>query len=66
MANANFFVFANATLLMFDTDKLSSDILYDEVLVTRGGEIEAIIGAHDAVIRPRRRVFSIIACVSSI
>ena len=50
VANADFFVFANATLLTFDTGKLSSDILYDAVLVTRGGEIEAIVGAHDAVI----------------
>ena len=33
--NADFFLFANATLLTFGTGKLSPDILHDAILVTR-------------------------------
>ncbi|KAL1947302.1 hypothetical protein VTO73DRAFT_14263 [Trametes versicolor] len=48
--NANFFVIANATLVTMETGDLKSDVLRDAVLVTRNGEIEAIVGVHDAVI----------------
>ena len=47
--NADFFVFANATLLTMETGQLKADVLHDAVLVTRGGEIEAIVGIHDFV-----------------
>ena len=32
-----------------ETGNVKSDVLRDAVLVTRGGEIEAIVGVHDAV-----------------
>ncbi|CDO68900.1 hypothetical protein BN946_scf185000.g43 [Trametes cinnabarina] len=48
--NASFFVIANATLVTMETGDLKADILRDAVLVTRNGEIEAIVGVHDAVI----------------
>ncbi|OSD02024.1 hypothetical protein PYCCODRAFT_1435709 [Trametes coccinea BRFM310] len=48
--NADFFVIANATLVTMETGDLKADILRDAVLVTRNGEIEAIVGVHDAVI----------------
>ena len=47
--NADFFVIANATLLTMEAGNVKSDVLRDAVLVTRGGEIEAIVGVHDAV-----------------
>ncbi|KAH9915780.1 uncharacterized protein BXZ73DRAFT_92563 [Epithele typhae] len=50
VANADFFVFSNATLVTMDTGKLTADILHDAVLVTHGGVIEAIAGVHDFVI----------------
>ncbi|KAH9935808.1 hypothetical protein B0H21DRAFT_780838 [Amylocystis lapponica] len=50
LANADFFVIANATLLTMGTGDLNSDLLHDAILVTRGGEIEAIVGAQDGVI----------------
>ena len=50
VANADFFVIANATLLTMETVNVKDDILRDAVLVSRGGEIEAIVGVHDAVI----------------
>ncbi|KAI8999066.1 hypothetical protein BD414DRAFT_476891 [Trametes punicea] len=48
--HADFFVIANATLLTMETGDLKSDVLRDAVLVTRNGEIESIVGVHDAVI----------------
>ncbi|KAI0648336.1 hypothetical protein C8Q79DRAFT_1008671 [Trametes meyenii] len=48
--HAEFFVIANATLITFETGNPKADILRDAVLVTRNGEIEAIVGVHDAVI----------------
>ncbi|KAI0329892.1 hypothetical protein GY45DRAFT_1324512 [Cubamyces sp. BRFM 1775] len=48
--HANFFVIANATLVTMETGNLESDVLRDAVLVTRDGQIEAIVGVHDAVI----------------
>ena len=48
-ANADFFVIANATLVTMETGHVQSDLLHDAVLVTRGGEIEAIVGVHDFV-----------------
>lgn len=48
-ANADFFVIANATLLTMENGNVQSDLLHDAVLVTRGGEIEAIVGVHDFV-----------------
>ncbi|TFK87930.1 hypothetical protein K466DRAFT_599091 [Polyporus arcularius HHB13444] len=47
MANADFFVIANATLLTMETGNVQSDLWHDAVIVTRGGEIEAIVGVHD-------------------
>ncbi len=47
---ADFFVFANATLVTMDTGNIHNDILRDAVLVTRNGQIEAIAGVHDYVI----------------
>ncbi|KAI0737876.1 hypothetical protein C8Q80DRAFT_1275924 [Daedaleopsis nitida] len=49
LKNADFFIIANATLVTMETGDLKSDVLHDAVLVTRGGEIEAIVGVHDAV-----------------
>ncbi|KAI0355021.1 hypothetical protein OH77DRAFT_1425075 [Trametes cingulata] len=48
--HADFFVIANATLVTMETGDLKSDVLRDAVIVTRNGEIEAIVGVHDAVI----------------
>lgn len=48
--HADFLVIANATLLTMETGDLKSDVLRDAVLVTRNGEIEAIVGVHDAVL----------------
>ena len=48
-ANADFFVIANATLLTMETGHVQPDLIHDAVLVTRGGEIEAIVGVHDFV-----------------
>ncbi|PCH38468.1 hypothetical protein WOLCODRAFT_64922 [Wolfiporia cocos MD-104 SS10] len=48
--NADFFVIANATLLTMETGDLRSDVLEDALLIVRGGEIDAIVGVHDAVI----------------
>ncbi|KAI0831687.1 hypothetical protein BC628DRAFT_1310437 [Trametes gibbosa] len=48
--DANFFVIANATLVTMETGNAKSDVLRDAVLVTRDGEIEAIVGVHDAII----------------
>nr|VWO98440.1 Cytochrome P450 monooxygenase AKT7 (EC (AK-toxin biosynthesis protein 7) [Ganoderma boninense] len=49
-SGADFFVFANATLLTMSTGNIHNDILHDAVLVTRNGQIEAIAGVHDYVI----------------
>ncbi|KAI0637449.1 hypothetical protein C8Q77DRAFT_1155282 [Trametes polyzona] len=48
--HADFFVIANATLLTMETGDLKTDVLHDAVLVTRNGEIEAIVGVHDVAI----------------
>ncbi|KAI0373252.1 hypothetical protein BV20DRAFT_963082 [Pilatotrama ljubarskyi] len=48
--HADFFVIANATLVTMETGDLKSDVLRDAVIVTRNGEIEAVVGIHDAVI----------------
>ena len=48
--NADFLVFTNATLLTMEYGNLREDILYDAILVSRGGQIEAIVGVSDAVI----------------
>ncbi|CCM03690.1 uncharacterized protein FIBRA_05835 [Fibroporia radiculosa] len=45
----DFFIISNATLLTMETGDFHSDILHDAILVSRGGEIEAIVGAQDAV-----------------
>lgn len=50
LANADFFVVMNATLLTMETGNALSDVLHDAILVSRGGKIEAIVGVHDAVI----------------
>ncbi|OBZ75588.1 hypothetical protein A0H81_04846 [Grifola frondosa] len=50
LKNADFFVIANATLLTMETGDLRFDVLRDAVLVTRSGEIEAIVGVHDLII----------------
>ncbi|KAH9926124.1 uncharacterized protein B0H18DRAFT_1085078 [Fomitopsis serialis] len=50
LANADLFVIANATLLTMETGDLRADVLEDAILVTRGGQIEAIVGTQDAVI----------------
>ena len=49
-SGADFFVFANATLVTMSTGNIHNDILRDAVLVTRNGQIEAIAGVHDYVI----------------
>ena len=49
-SGADFFVFANATLLTMGTGNIHNDILHDAVLVTRNGQIEAIAGVHDYII----------------
>lgn len=51
-ANADFLVFTNATLLTMESDNLHEDVLRDATLVTRGGEIEAIVGSADDVVIP--------------
>lgn len=48
--HADFFVITNATLVTMETGNIKSDVLHDAVLVTRDGQIEAIVGVHDAVI----------------
>ncbi|TFY58581.1 hypothetical protein EVJ58_g6333 [Rhodofomes roseus] len=58
LASADFFVIANATLLTMESGDLRSDILEDAILVTRGGQIEAIVGAQDAVIPYGATVFN--------
>ncbi|KAL6308701.1 hypothetical protein BKA93DRAFT_763864 [Sparassis latifolia] len=50
LANADFLVIFNATLLTMETGELHSDLLTDAVLVTRGGEIEAIVGVQELVL----------------
>jgi len=50
LANADIFVIANATLVTMETGDLRADVLEDAILVTRGGQIEAIVGTQDAVI----------------
>ena len=49
-ANADFLVFTNATLLTMDSGSVQEDLLHDAILVTRSGEIEAIVGIGDYVI----------------
>ncbi|GJE87975.1 thioredoxin-like protein790 [Phanerochaete sordida] len=50
LANADFLVFTNATLLTMASGSLQQDVLYDAVLVARGGKIAAIVGVQDYVI----------------
>ncbi|THG95346.1 hypothetical protein EW026_g6293 [Hermanssonia centrifuga] len=45
-----FLVIANATLLTMESGNLHNDVLRDAIIVTRAGEIEAIVGANEAVI----------------
>ena len=47
-ANADYLVIANATLLTMETGDYD-DIMEDAIIVTRGGQIEAIVGAQDAL-----------------
>lgn len=47
-ANADYLVIANATLLTMETGDYD-DILEDAIIVSRGGQIEAIVGAQDAL-----------------
>lgn len=49
-ANADLLVIANATLLTMESGNLHNDVLRDAIIVTRAGEIEAIVGANEAVI----------------
>ncbi|KZT73997.1 hypothetical protein DAEQUDRAFT_761464 [Daedalea quercina L-15889] len=48
-ANADYFVISNATLLTMETGNLHEDILEDAIIVTRGGQIEAIVGEGAAI-----------------
>lgn len=47
-ANADYLVIANATLLTMETGDYD-DIIEDAIIVTRGGQIEAIVSAQDAL-----------------
>lgn len=50
LANADFLVFTNATLLTMESGNLHQDVLHDAILVSQGGKIEAIVGIEDYVI----------------
>ncbi|EPT06231.1 hypothetical protein FOMPIDRAFT_124868 [Fomitopsis schrenkii] len=47
-ANADYLVIANATLLTMETGD-HDDIVEDAIIVTRSGQIEAIVGSQDAL-----------------
>ena len=49
-ANADLLVVMNATVLTMDEGELDGDVYRNAVLFTRGGKIEAVVGAGEAVI----------------
>jgi hypothetical protein len=59
LANADFLVFTNATLLTMESGNFHEDVLHDAVLITRRGKIEAIVGISDAVIPYGARVIDL-------
>ncbi|KAH8100212.1 hypothetical protein BXZ70DRAFT_893558 [Cristinia sonorae] len=50
IANADYLVIYNATLLTMDGEGPKTDLLHDSLLVVRDGKIMAILGVYDAVI----------------
>lgn len=50
LANADLLVIMNATVLTMDSGDLAGDVYRNAVLFSRGGKIEAVMGAGEAVI----------------
>lgn len=50
LENADVLVIMNATVLTMESGDLNGDVYHNAVLFTRGGKIEAVMGAEEAVI----------------